>query len=83
MDSQFDVTIGDEQTIEVVLKDENPINVTINESDSEQPITVTIGSGSGSLDIFSNPPSGCYRIVNIYLDASKHIVVVYDETPVS
>jgi hypothetical protein len=32
--------------------------------------------------IISNPPSTGYRIKNLYLNASKHIVVVYDETPI-
>jgi hypothetical protein len=31
----------------------------------------------------STPPVGGYTIKNLYLNASKHIVVVYDETPVS
>lgn len=31
--------------------------------------------------IISSPLSGQYRITNIRLDASKHIVITYDETP--
>jgi len=31
--------------------------------------------------IRSNSVSGGYKIDNIYLDANKHLVIVYDETP--
>ena len=33
---------------------------------------------NGMLGIRSEPASGGYRIVNLYLDASKDIVAVYD-----
>jgi hypothetical protein len=39
--------------------------------------------GVGAAGINSLPPIGGYTIKNIYLNASKHIVIVYDETPVS
>lgn len=32
--------------------------------------------------IRSSPPAGGYSIDNIYLDASKHVVIRYNETPV-
>jgi len=35
-----------------------------------------------NLGVISNPDSGEYRIVNIRLDASKHIVITYDSVPV-
>lgn len=51
-----------------------------------------VSNGSGALSwssfltsasgIISNPPSTGYTIKNIYLNASKHIVVVYDSTPI-
>jgi len=42
-------------------------------------ITMEAGSSSGANDIFSNPPSGCYQITNIYLNASLHMVIVYND----
>ena len=80
MSENINVTIYDQQSISVIMEDEQPISVTI---EDEQPIQVMIEEGTRANDIFSNPPSGCYKIVNIYLNASKHIVIVYDETPVS
>jgi len=32
--------------------------------------------------IVSAPPAGCYRVVNIYMDADEKIVVKYEDTPV-
>lgn len=32
--------------------------------------------------VISDPPSGGYRIKKIRLDSNKHMVVVYDETPI-
>jgi len=61
----------------------NEINVTIEDS---QPINITLvdtGSGyGGANDIYSNPPAGCYQIVNMYLNADLHFVVVYDDEAV-
>lgn len=37
---------------------------------------------TGMKGIKSEPPSGGYTIVNLYLNAAKEIVVVYDETPI-
>lgn len=36
---------------------------------------------TGSSRILSTPQIGGYTIKSIYLNASKHIVIVYDETP--
>ena len=66
--SDMNVTVEDEQPIKVVVED-------------TQPIHVMITGSVGTSDIFSNPPSGCYQIVNLYLNASKHIVVVYNNVP--
>ena len=52
------------------------INITIEEA---QPINITIAGYSGDTDIYSNPPSGCYQIVNMYLNASLEIIIVYDD----
>jgi len=69
----------DETAIDVVLhEDHNDIHVTIGDDTA---IDVMITGSVGTSDIFSNPPSGCYQIVNLYLNASKHIVVVYNSVP--
>lgn len=44
-----------------------------------QPINIAIAGYSGDTDIYSNPPSGCYRIYNIYLNASLEVVIVYED----
>lgn len=48
-------------------------------------LQVNVGpKGDPGIDgILSTPPSGGYTIANFYLNASKHIVIVYDETPVA
>jgi len=62
--------------IYVTVADAHPISITIEDA---QPIEITLEAGSaGANDIFSNPPSGCYKIVNIYLNASLHVVIVYN-----
>jgi len=66
-----------DKDINVMLYNDKEINVVLREDN----IAVTIQSTIGTVDIYSSPPSGCYRIVNIYLNADKHIVIVYDETP--
>lgn len=81
MSDDINVIIYDEQTIDVVMEDEQPVSVTIIE-DVAQAISVNITGGIGSSDIFSGPPSGCYQIVNMYLDASLNIVVVYNDVAI-
>ena len=67
--------------INVIMENEQPITVVM---DDEKPVTVTIAGGAnfGTTDIFSGPPSGCYQIVNLYLDASLNIVVVYNDVAI-
>jgi hypothetical protein len=46
-------------------------------------LSIATGADLTSLmGLISNPPSTGYTIKNIYLNASKHIVVVYDSTPI-
>jgi len=37
---------------------------------------------SGMLGVKSEPPSNCYQITNIYLDASLKIVIVYNDVAI-
>ena len=37
---------------------------------------------TGMKGIKSNPPSGCYTIANIYLNASLEIVIVYNDVAI-
>jgi len=62
--------------INVTIEDAQPISITIEDA---QPISITIAGYAGDTDIYSNPPSGCYSIVNMYLDANLKIVVVYND----
>ncbi len=49
--------------------------------EAEQTLKISGLSGGVSGAITSTPGSGEYEIKDIRLDASKHIVVKYDETP--
>ena len=64
--------------INITIRDAQPIDITIEDA---QPIYLTVTSQmGGSTDIFSNPPSGCYRITNMWINASHEVVIEYRGT---
>jgi hypothetical protein len=55
------------------------VNITVDELDPA--LLKMFGTTTNIVGMVSNPPPGCYKVINIYVDPTGKLIVKWSDTP--